>query len=262
MANSDYGAAVAGAATQALGQYAVGVAQNKRQWKYQKEAMALQQEYNKQIWDYQNAYNTPQMQMERLKAAGLNPHLIYGSGSASAGNAGPMQSTEVPVRKATGLEVPDVMMRALTIRQMDAQYEATRQSTEVLRTRAGLNEIQTALGLLKQMEQQARSKNFESLALSEERVKRFVAHRAKELHYNERSKGALMDQLQEVRGKQMTGIELDNTFKQYRNQLAKIGVYSSDNPLLRLLIQGANRMGVDLQEILSNKAEDILRWLK
>lgn len=35
-----------------------------------------------QTWNMQNAYNSPQMQMERFKAAGLNPHLIYGQGSA------------------------------------------------------------------------------------------------------------------------------------------------------------------------------------
>lgn len=36
--------------------------------------------------DKQNAYNSPESQMARYTAAGLNPALIYGSGSASAGN--------------------------------------------------------------------------------------------------------------------------------------------------------------------------------
>ena len=38
-----------------------------------------------EMWHRQNAYNTPEAQMARFKAAGLNPHLIYGQGSA--GNA-------------------------------------------------------------------------------------------------------------------------------------------------------------------------------
>lgn len=35
---------------------------------------------------YQNAYNTPAEQMKRYTEAGLNPNLIYGGGTASAGN--------------------------------------------------------------------------------------------------------------------------------------------------------------------------------
>lgn len=38
-----------------------------------------------QMWHMQNAYNTPEAQMRRFGAAGLNPHLIYGQGNA--GNA-------------------------------------------------------------------------------------------------------------------------------------------------------------------------------
>lgn len=44
-------------------------------------------EHDVNMWNLQNAYNTPEMQMQRLKEAGLNPNLIYGSGQASTGNA-------------------------------------------------------------------------------------------------------------------------------------------------------------------------------
>lgn len=43
-------------------------------------------------WHMQNAYNSPEQQMQRLKAAGLNPHLVYGSGSV-ANNAGGVDRT-------------------------------------------------------------------------------------------------------------------------------------------------------------------------
>ena len=39
------------------------------------------------MWNMQNAYNTPAMQRQRLEEAGLNPNLLYDSG-ANAGNAG------------------------------------------------------------------------------------------------------------------------------------------------------------------------------
>lgn len=34
-------------------------------------------------WQMQNAYNSPEQQMQRLKDAGLNPNLVYGNGSAA-----------------------------------------------------------------------------------------------------------------------------------------------------------------------------------
>lgn len=36
---------------------------------------------------FENNYNSPAAQMERLKAAGLNPNLVYGSGNATQGSA-------------------------------------------------------------------------------------------------------------------------------------------------------------------------------
>jgi len=37
-------------------------------------------QWDMEDWDKQNRYNSPEMQMARFKAAGLNPHLIYGQG--------------------------------------------------------------------------------------------------------------------------------------------------------------------------------------
>ena len=43
---------------------------------------------NIRFWKMQNEYNLPKNQMKRLQDAGLNPNLIYGSGSANTGIAG------------------------------------------------------------------------------------------------------------------------------------------------------------------------------
>lgn len=44
-------------------------------------------------WNMQNEYNSPKAQMERLKAAGLNPNLVYGNGNAmpTAANVKPSE---------------------------------------------------------------------------------------------------------------------------------------------------------------------------
>ena len=47
-----------------------------------------------EMWNRQNKYNSPEMQMERFKDAGLNPNLIYGQGTA--GNASSMPHYSAP----------------------------------------------------------------------------------------------------------------------------------------------------------------------
>jgi len=42
------------------------------------DAMHLQNQFNVQNWNLQNAYNTPSAQRDRLEAAGLNANLAYG----------------------------------------------------------------------------------------------------------------------------------------------------------------------------------------
>ena len=53
-----------------------------------KRRQNLANQQNVDFWNMQNKYNTPKAQMGRLTDAGLNPNLIYGSGSANTGVAG------------------------------------------------------------------------------------------------------------------------------------------------------------------------------
>lgn len=256
--NSGWGN-VAGAATQALGQYAVNVAANKRQFKYQKEAMSLQQQYNKELWDYQNAYNSPAQQMERLKAAGLNPYLIY-SGNANM-SAGPIQPTEVPSEQAARADISNPMSSYLSARQMDAQYKATMQNIESAKVQNLLREVQTGLENVKLMEQSARTKNFPELAQAEVDTRKWIALRSGELYANEKSKGALLEQMHKFRSSfnplSIEGKKLDNAFATHRNRLAELGIYTTDHPAFRILIQAAHRMGLDIGELLARPKESL-----
>lgn len=82
--------AVAG--TQAVGSLLGGVGKGRKarheQWitnerniQFQKEVNQQNQDWNLDMWNRTNEYNSPIMQMQRWKEAGLNPHLIYGQGS-------------------------------------------------------------------------------------------------------------------------------------------------------------------------------------
>lgn len=63
--------------------------------------MNYQQQLNKELFDYQNAYNTPAQQLERLKQAGLNVGLMYGS-HGSIGNAASASLAPVNVPQSFG----------------------------------------------------------------------------------------------------------------------------------------------------------------
>lgn len=48
------------------------------------------------MYNLNNQYNSPIEQMKRLKAAGLNPQLVYGSGSVSGNTSGSRPITQTP----------------------------------------------------------------------------------------------------------------------------------------------------------------------
>jgi hypothetical protein len=75
-------------ASQAINAYATERA-NKKNRKFAQEMYEKQQADNLKSWNMTNTYNSPQEQMKRLQEAGLNPNLIYGSGSQTGGTASP-----------------------------------------------------------------------------------------------------------------------------------------------------------------------------
>ena len=55
------------------------LAKYQNEWQTQENEKAYQR--NLQMWNLQNEYNSPTQQMARLRTAGLNPNLVYGSGA-------------------------------------------------------------------------------------------------------------------------------------------------------------------------------------
>lgn len=67
--------------------------QNRMSQSFSREMYDRQKADNLEFWRMQNEYNSPQAQMSRYQAAGLNPHLIYGQGNS--GNAGSISTPDV-----------------------------------------------------------------------------------------------------------------------------------------------------------------------
>ena len=53
-------------------------------------------EWQEKMWNMNNEYNSPIMQMQRFKEAGLNPHLIYGQGNSGNASMASLPQQETP----------------------------------------------------------------------------------------------------------------------------------------------------------------------
>lgn len=90
------GLAIAGQAISGGINQAINSNNSKKEFKRQKELMGLQQQYQKDMWDYTNAEN----QVEHYKKAGLNVGLMYdkGGSSASTGSFGMSAPSQAPAQ--------------------------------------------------------------------------------------------------------------------------------------------------------------------
>jgi len=78
-----------GAAISAAAGLIGSIGSGRKAYHRSKKLMDKQFQMDKDMWDYQNKYNLPSAQMERLKAAGLNPALMYGQGTTGNASGAP-----------------------------------------------------------------------------------------------------------------------------------------------------------------------------
>lgn len=97
------------------------------------ERKSAQQAYERNLssWMMQNEYNSPSEQMQRLKDAGLNPNLIYGSVNNSAGAV-----SSAPVARAPSIPNIDFVTAYQNLEQQDAMTQQVRAQTQLARAQA------------------------------------------------------------------------------------------------------------------------------
>lgn len=103
-------------------------------------------EENRKIQNEQRVYDSPESQMARYKAAGLNPHLIYGSGS-SAGSAFPISTAGIAPSRidAPSGSYPDVAGSFMQAGQSFATTELAQARTVESGYKSEALEIQNAI---------------------------------------------------------------------------------------------------------------------
>lgn len=126
---------------------------NKKNREFAKEQSEVAYAYDQDMWNKKNAYDTPAEQMKRLKKAGLNPNLVYGTGSATQAS-GQIPKYSVAKHTSQAIPTPDVMselnkyhdtkMKKAQINNVEANTIATNQkatndaiTNDILTARAG-----------------------------------------------------------------------------------------------------------------------------
>lgn len=94
-----------------------------------------------EMWNMQNAYNTPVQQMARLREAKLNPHLVYGSGAVGNVTSAPPKFNSPVMKPYTGYanDFSSAAMNAFNAQNLYEQNKNLKTQNEVLESSADLN---------------------------------------------------------------------------------------------------------------------------
>lgn len=126
---------------------------NKRAERFSREMYDKQRQHAVSDWNTVNAYNDPSAQMKRLQDAGLNPNLVYGNGSASAGEATAPRSAQSsqPNYRVPEMDFNSVVQQAMATQQSQANIRRTEAETDAINTRtisdAFKNSLNDAIGI-------------------------------------------------------------------------------------------------------------------
>lgn len=114
------------------------LAKYQNEWQSQENEKAYQR--NLQMWNLQNEYNSPTQQMARLRSAGLNPNLVYGSGVTgnSAGSAPQYQPADIKRAELSSYRgwnqgLTDAVSNFLAFRSNRAQVENMEAQNSLIR---------------------------------------------------------------------------------------------------------------------------------
>lgn len=99
-------------------------------------------EWQEHMWNKNNEYNHPALQMQRFKEAGLNPHLIYGQG-----NNGNATMAPAPNQEAPKMDFADTVMNYVAVKKQQTEIDNMEKTREVMESQKQLNEANAAVAL-------------------------------------------------------------------------------------------------------------------
>lgn len=114
------------------------IAKYQAQWQQQENEKAYQRSLN--MWNLQNEYNSPTQQMARIRAAGLNPNLVYGngvtgnsSGSTPQYEPAKFNAPTMQAYRGWNLGISDAISQFLAYRTAKAQVDNMEAQNNLIR---------------------------------------------------------------------------------------------------------------------------------
>lgn len=251
--------------------------QTERTLDSQKELAQYSYQNDLEMWERQNKYNDPSAQMARYGAAGLNPNLIYSQGSAGNSSSTPRYDTPTADLRFKPFEIPEMLgmyqdfeLKKAQIDNVKAQTSSTEQRTVNDSIREYLLDLQGRSGEF----DLTRSKNLfpYQLEIQKGEARKVPATVEQEFQklMNMRRQELELLLSNQTREKQLGTIDIeqeqkraDVLFSQYRNQWMKMGITTSDHPLLRIvtrMLDGA-KIGTGYQGSIGGQIKSALPFL-
>lgn len=230
------------AGTQVASQLGSNIASNVGNKKAQKRAFA----HNVDMWNRANEYNDPSAQMARLKGAGLNPNLVYGTGSVS-GNT----STQTPKYQAEEVRYDVNAQQAM---QTLGEYQNTQlQKAQVDNVAANTENVKarTIIEFIRG-----------SKYISDAKKAKIEANVAQELEQTQIDTGKQQLDLlnKNISNAEKLGIlrKLETELKEKELEWMKNGITKQDSLWVRQVMEWINSMGVKKDGIWKK----LQRWAK
>lgn len=229
-----------------------GIFNNKKNREETKQQNADDRNFQREMWDKTNAYNSPLEQMNRLKAGGLNPNLVYGNGATTtASNVTPTSSKPMPMPNS-GEVMNSFFSSIVDLLQKNAQKDVMASqialNAQDLKNK-GITEDNLNLDFQKKNEDIIRSRRENSLGseLYQNTMDgQKFATKAKELENKEKEiKLAFAQESQQLAvyeayarlrtaSANMAQTEVETMLKREALNLRKKGIETSDNALVRI----------------------------
>lgn len=225
------------------------------------ELAKYQADVNQKAIDRQNLYNSPEQQMGRFAQAGLNPNLIYGSGSGSAGNQSGIAQYNAPRvdMHYTPFQLPEMLSQYQEFQMRKAQIDNVNASTEEKRTNVAnavlsrlLTQVNTSrkqfdLDQLKQLAPYNRNIVEQRSNLSNTNWNLALEKLKQQQGMNPLLMAEKVNKIDMQRSEAQKK-EADALYAQLKAQMFKdYKMTPSDNVVLRMLVNAIMQSGVDLQ---------------
>lgn len=217
---------------------------------------------SREMWELQNEYNSPMAQMQRLKAAGLNPALVYGQG-AVGNQSGPAPSYDAPnvSYQMQAMQIPELLGLYQDFQLKKAQIDNVRANTENVVSRTANEGVQNMLLKLQGKAGEFDLQRRQALAPHQLSITQSEARQAWERWNNLLKEGRALDirigdepsGVMGILGHERERAAADALFAKYRAQWMKLGIHGGDNMFIRILTRMASESGFSLEDLIPDK---------